>query len=147
MSVCFILPYTPLLYSKTKFYRGIYYFLIFALKHILWVPVRTASTHILFKLPEDVWHVNRNCQQVKGTPVSKALTCMIIYLYKQIGYFIKETDTSGYIIARTMYTSHKQINLRRNKQLLSTQQHAYQSCFSYFLFGFRLRHCGILDEF
>ena len=36
-------PYTPLLYCKTGVYRGIYYFLIFALKHRLWVPVRSAS--------------------------------------------------------------------------------------------------------
>ena len=43
MSVCLIPPYTPLLYSKTGVYRGIHYFLIFALKHILWVLVRTAS--------------------------------------------------------------------------------------------------------
>ena len=43
MSVCFIPPYTPPLYSKNGVYRGIHYFLIFALKHILWVLVRTAS--------------------------------------------------------------------------------------------------------
>ena len=43
MSVCFIPPYTPLLYNKTGVYRDIHYFLIFALKHILWVLVRTAS--------------------------------------------------------------------------------------------------------
>ena len=43
MSVCFILPYTPLLYSKTGVYRGLHYFLILALKHILWVLVRAAS--------------------------------------------------------------------------------------------------------
>ena len=36
-------PYTPLLYSKTGVYRGIFLFLIFALKHRLWVLVRTAS--------------------------------------------------------------------------------------------------------
>ena len=47
MSVCFIPPYTPLLYSKTGVYRGIHYFLIFALKHILWVLVRTASDAVL----------------------------------------------------------------------------------------------------
>ena len=35
MSVCFISPYTPLIYSKTGVYRGIHYFLIFDLKHIL----------------------------------------------------------------------------------------------------------------
>ena len=43
MSVCFIPPYTPLLYSKSGVYRGKHYFLIFALKHRLWVLVRTAS--------------------------------------------------------------------------------------------------------
>ena len=36
-------PYTPLLYSKIGVYRGIHNFLIFALKHRLWVLVRTAS--------------------------------------------------------------------------------------------------------
>ena len=36
-------PYTPLLYSKIGVYRGIPYFLIFALKHRLCVHVRTAS--------------------------------------------------------------------------------------------------------
>ena len=35
--------YTPLLYSKTWVYRGIHNFHIFALKHRLWVLVRTAS--------------------------------------------------------------------------------------------------------
>ena len=43
MSVCLIPPYTPLLYSKTGVYRVIHYFHSFALKHILWVLVRTAS--------------------------------------------------------------------------------------------------------
>ena len=42
MSVQFIPPYTPLFYSKTGVYRGIH-FLVFALKHRLWVLVRTAS--------------------------------------------------------------------------------------------------------
>ena len=44
MSVCFIHPYIPLICSKTGGYRGIHYILIFALKHVLWVLVRTAST-------------------------------------------------------------------------------------------------------
>ena len=39
MCVWFIPPYTPLLYSKTGVYRGIYFFLIFALKHRLWVLI------------------------------------------------------------------------------------------------------------
>ena len=49
MSVCFIPPYTPLLYSKNGVYRGIHYYLIFALKHILWVLVRTDSIYVLSK--------------------------------------------------------------------------------------------------
>ena len=36
-------PYTPLLYIITGVYKGIRYFLIFALKYQLWVLVRTAS--------------------------------------------------------------------------------------------------------
>ena len=36
-------PTTPLLYSKTGVYRGIHFFLIFALKHRFWVLVRTAA--------------------------------------------------------------------------------------------------------
>ena len=41
MSVCFIPPYTQLLYSKIGVNRGIHYFHFFALKHRLWVLVRT----------------------------------------------------------------------------------------------------------
>ena len=47
MSVCFIPPYTPLLYSKTGVYRGLQYFFIFALKHILWVL--TCTHNICFE--------------------------------------------------------------------------------------------------
>ena len=36
-------PLQPTLYSKNGVYRGIHYFLIFALKHILLVLVRTVS--------------------------------------------------------------------------------------------------------
>ena len=54
MSVCFIPPYTPLLYSKTGVWRGRHYFLSFALKHILWVLVRieavlTCTNNICFE--------------------------------------------------------------------------------------------------
>ena len=35
--MCFIRPYTALLYNKTGVFRGLHYFLIFVLKHILWV--------------------------------------------------------------------------------------------------------------
>ena len=49
MSVFFISPYIPLLYSKNGVYRGLHYFLIFALKHILWVLVLTCSHNICFE--------------------------------------------------------------------------------------------------
>ena len=42
MSMLYRPPYTPLLYSKVVVFRGINYFLSFALKHRLWVLVRTA---------------------------------------------------------------------------------------------------------
>ena len=41
-SPCYEGPLTPHLYSKTEVYRGMHYFLIFALKHRLWVLVRTS---------------------------------------------------------------------------------------------------------
>ena len=41
----------------------------------------------------------------------------------------------------------RRIYLSPNIQFLSTQQHAYQSLFGYFLVLFRLRHCDILGEF
>ena len=49
ISVCFIPPYTLLLYNKRGVYRGILYFLIFALKHILWVLVRTVYPQYMFE--------------------------------------------------------------------------------------------------
>ena len=43
MSMQYVLPYTPLLYTETGVYRGIRIFLIFDPKHTLWVLVTTAS--------------------------------------------------------------------------------------------------------
>ena len=51
MSVCFLPPYTPLLYSKAGVYRGIHFYII-ALKHRLRVLVSTVLTcnhNICFK--------------------------------------------------------------------------------------------------
>ena len=42
-------PYTPLLYSKTGVYRGIHFFLIFALKHRLWVLVLMCTRNQCFE--------------------------------------------------------------------------------------------------
>ena len=68
MSVCFIPLYTPLLYSRTGVYRGIHYFLIFALKHILWVLVRTASMVLtcttIYVLSKNMKIVKKNHQKI-----------------------------------------------------------------------------------
>ena len=43
---------------------------------------------------------------LKEIYLSKALTCMNLFLYKQKCIFIKETDTFGHIVVRTFYSSH-----------------------------------------
>ena len=52
MSVKYLPPYTPLLYRKTGVCRGIPIFLIFALKHRLWVLVPT--TYVLSKNKKNI---------------------------------------------------------------------------------------------
>ena len=59
MSVRFIPPCTPLLYSKTGVYSGIHYFLIFAPKHRLWVLVPTI--YILSKNMKIFKKITENC--------------------------------------------------------------------------------------
>ena len=55
MSMWFIPPCTPLLYSKTGVYRGIHYFLIFSLKHRLWIFVsRVPTIYILSKNKKNI---------------------------------------------------------------------------------------------
>ena len=44
-------PLTPHFYSKTMVYRGIHYILIIALKHRLWVLIRTASMRRFLCVP------------------------------------------------------------------------------------------------
>ena len=58
-----------------------------------------------------------------------------------------ETDTFGYIVVWTIYTSHTDHFAPQHTAFLSTQQHAYRSFLSYFLVVFRLQYCGILGEF
>ena len=61
--------------------------------------------------------------RIKGIYLSKALTCMNFFLYKQkMLFFIKETETFGHTVVRAIYAS-----LRPNIQHLSIPQHAYQS--------------------
>ena len=66
MSVQFIPPFTPLLYSKNGAYRGILFFLIFALKHRLWVFVRTASISDFFHLKIIFVTTLKNCSILHG---------------------------------------------------------------------------------
>ena len=42
--------------------------------------------------------INQLWSSVKGIYLSKALTCMKIFLYKQELLFVKETDTFGKIV-------------------------------------------------
>ena len=83
---------------------------------------------------------------LKEMLLSKALTCMNFFLHKQKWLFY---HGSGYNLTILLYEQFIQITqttLRANKQLLSTQQHAYQSFLSYFLVLFRLQYCDTLAE-
>ena len=73
--------------------------------------------------------------------LSKALTCINFFLYKQKWLFY---HGDGYIWLYCCMNT--QITLRPNMQLLSTQQHVYQSFLSYFLVLFRLQYCDTLCE-
>ena len=69
---------------------------------------------------------------IMGSPTSKALTCMKIYLYKQKWqYFFNDEQ----------FIHHTQINLSPNTQFFSTQQHAYQLLPGLLPFA-SLRHAG-----
>ena len=46
-----------------------------------------------------------NMPVIKGTPITKAFTCMKIYLYKH-GNFVKDTYTSGYFVVWAISASH-----------------------------------------
>ena len=67
-SSCNVDPLPPPLsyrkYSKTGVYRGIHYFLIFALKHRLWVLVRTASLRRFYRVPT-IYVLSKNLNIIK----------------------------------------------------------------------------------
>ena len=86
---------------------------------------------------------------VKGILLSKALTCMDFFLYKQKWLFLSLIRISLAILLYEQFIHLRQMTLRPNIKLLSTQQHAYQSFLSYFLvYSFTtLWHTGrILDK-
>ena len=58
-------PLNPLLYSKTWVYRGIYYFFISALKHRLWVLVRTASSRRFWRVLT-IYVLSRNMKKYQN---------------------------------------------------------------------------------
>ena len=63
MSVCFI-PRKPHFYIVKRVYRGIHYFLIFALKHILWVLDKTGSMRRFLRVPT-IYILSKNMKIVK----------------------------------------------------------------------------------
>ena len=77
---CNVDPLTPNFYfSKTEVYRGIHYFLIFALKHRLWVLVWPTLKIFLFPL-------TRPCFSGMGRSVGKLffITSQSLYPLNQI---------------------------------------------------------------
>ena len=71
------------------------------------------------------------CRAIKGSLISKAL-------YENLPVQTKLAILSRRLILLAIllyeqFVHHTQINLRPNKQPLSTQKHAYQSFLSYFL--------------
>ena len=81
----------------------------------------------------------------KGILLSKALTCMKCFLYKQNGFFIKETNTFGHINVVTIYTSH--IDHFTTKHKAFEQSAACLSVvFSCFLVLYRLQYSDALGE-
>ena len=86
--------------------------------------IQTISTD----LDQDV--LIRKSFYVKGSPISKALTCMKIYLYKQKQKKLARRPILQAILLYEQFIHLTQINLHLNIQVLSTQKHAYQSfCF------------------
>ena len=63
----------------------------------------------------------------KGTPITKDLTFMKIYLYQQKWHFFSRRPIFLAILLNEQFLYLTQINLHPNTQLLSTQQHAYTS--------------------
>ena len=78
--------------------------------------------------------------------LSKALTRMHFFVYKQKWLSYHEKRKHLAILLYEQFIHLTQITLRPNIQLLSTQQHAYQLFFSYFLVLFCLQYCDTLGE-
>ena len=55
---------TPLIYSRTGVYRGIYSFSYFCSKHRLWVLVRTASSRRFSRVPT-IYVLSRNMKNIR----------------------------------------------------------------------------------
>ena len=60
--------------------------------------------------------------------------------------FVKEINTSGYIVARTIYTLHTDWFALKHT-FFTAQQRAYQSFLSYFLVGLCLHPSGMLGKY
>ena len=85
-------------------------------------------------------------QHFKEMLLSKALTCMHFFLYKQKMAILSWKRKHLAIFLYEKFIHLTQITLRPNIQRLSTPQHAYQSFLSYFLVLFCLQYCDTLVE-
>ena len=89
-------------------------------------------------------------QLIKGVYISRALTCMKIFLYKQtLFFFIKETGTFGHIVVWTIPASH--IDHFTPKHTAFEQAAACLSVFLELLpltctVWYRLQYCDTLGE-
>ena len=84
MSVCFKPPYNPLLHSKTGVCRGLHYLLIFALKHIYRVLVRTATIEAVLTCTHNIcfeqkYEISKNKSTKKCHFYSREKSQFIIY--------------------------------------------------------------------
>ena len=104
MSVCFITPYIPLLYGKTRVDRGIHYFLFFSLRHILWVLIRTASMRRFQRVPT-IYVLSKNMKIVKNNHLKIVIFIAIKIAVYCMGMFSlwKETRRAMQILFKTLF--------------------------------------------
>ena len=69
---------------------------------------------------------------MKDSPITKALTCMYLPVQTKMAILSRRLILLA-ILLYEQFIYYTQIDLLPDKQLLSTQQHAYQSFLSYFL--------------
>ena len=91
---CGLYHFTPLLYSKTGVYRGIHFFLIFALKHSSWVPtIYVLSNHYFssenyhFYIREELLYIAWACFHNVSDNIKCADLDDLHYVHRLISFF------------------------------------------------------------